>query len=93
VYCCLLLPAAACCPANWSGSRDLLCRLLCRLHCTAPAQKPQRWCLLADLPRCWTAGLFACMKNRKLGDAMYFFEGMKKRGMQLDVRPCCCCCC
>ena len=25
------------------------------------------------------------MKNRKLGDAMYFFEEMKRRGMPLDV--------
>ena len=26
------------------------------------------------------------MKNRKLGDAMHFFEEMKRRGMQPDVR-------
>ena len=31
------------------------------------------------------AGMFACMKNRKLGDAMYFFEEMKRRGMPMDV--------
>ena len=31
------------------------------------------------------AGLFSCMKSRKLGDAMYFFEEMKRRGMQPDV--------
>lgn len=29
-------------------------------------------------------GLFACMKNRKLGDAMWFFEEMKRRGMEID---------
>lgn len=26
------------------------------------------------------------MKSRKLGDAMFFFEEMKRRGMEIDVR-------
>lgn len=30
-------------------------------------------------------GLLACMKRRKLGDALFFFEEMKRRGIQLDV--------
>ncbi|KAL4427822.1 hypothetical protein ABPG75_001911 [Micractinium tetrahymenae] len=29
-------------------------------------------------------GLFACMKARKLGDAMFFFEEMQRRGMEPD---------
>lgn len=30
-------------------------------------------------------GLFACMKARKLGDAMFFFEEMQRRGMEPDT--------
>ena len=43
-------------------------------------QQPVDCVLLHSAP-----GLFYCMKSRKLGDAMFFFEEMKRRGIAPDV--------
>lgn len=38
--------------------------------------------------RSYYTGLIACMRMRKLGDAMYFWEEMQRRGLEPDVRVC-----